>query len=399
MTYWARCEDFLQRNKLPQPSTAARMHSEALYQTIEEALQTHPMPFSSLMQHLLYDPAYGYYTTGCTKLGAAGDFITAPELSPLFAESLAKQCLQVFEQCEKPCIVEFGPGSGRLAMDLFRALLQQDSVPERYYLVEVSAELKARQQQAIAQALPEYQSHFVWLDSLQGLQCEGVVIANEVLDAMPVEVFCIQNEQILRQCVQSANNQWQWHYQAADELLQQGIQALLQRLGQSLPDGYQSEFNPWVLPWLRSISDCLTRGAVLLIDYGFSNHEFFHPQRSMGTLMCHYRHYSHIDPCVLLGLQDVTAHVNFTQVALAADDVELDVSGFATQAHFLLSCGILQILADKDADASAQMAYNQQLKKLTLPHEMGDLFKVMALTRGLSTALLGFELQDWRYKL
>jgi SAM-dependent MidA family methyltransferase len=369
-------------SKLPEPNVEALQHSQRLREFIFTEIESNggKIPFARFMELALYAPGLGYYTAGAQKFGEQGDFVTAPEISPLFAQCLARQCQQVLEQLEDGVILELGAGSGVMACDLLLALEQLACLPKQYLILEVSAELRERQRLYLAKKIPHLFNHIVWLDALPAEPIRGVIVANEVLDAMPVHLFCL---------TETGDTQEIYVVREQDNFVweQEG--------------GYTFEKNLMLPAWIKSISDCLTQGLILLIDYGFPSHEYYHPDRTSGTLMCHYRHHAHTDPLILVGLQDITAHVDFTAVAEAAVATNLQVAGFATQAAFLLNCGLLNLVVDRVSDNIKQRVLsNQQIQKLTSPAEMGELFKVIALTRDLDEIeLLGFTLYDQRGRL
>lgn len=381
---------------MPMPSDNAQQLSAALLAIIRAQISASgPLSFADYMQLALYHPQFGYYNNAGIKFGAAGDFITAPEISPLFGQTLAKQVGAVLADLPAGDILEFGAGSGQLAVDILSALDATGQLPAHYYILELSAELQQRQRKKIAEKIPQLGDKVIWLERLP-VDFVGVIIANEVLDAMPVQRFCWQNDQV-----------WQYavDYSAAalSELLLPATSEVTQAVSHFqhlLATGYSSEVNMLLPGWLASLADCVTQGLVLLLDYGFPRHEYYHPQRHMGTLMCHYQHHAHPDPYVWPGLQDITAHVDFTAVAEAAVTAGFAVAGYTTQANFLLSCGLTTLAATApEASAEALWATSQAVKKLVLPSEMGELFKVMALTKGFSAPLLGFTLKDQREKL
>jgi SAM-dependent MidA family methyltransferase len=381
-------------NNLPQPDPVALQISEKLSQHIRtEIAQSGPIDFARYMEMTLYTPGLGYYSAGAQKFGEAGDFITAPEISPLFGQCIAKQIADVLDHLEGGDILEFGAGSGRLAVDILTALSKSNSLPNHYYILEVSASLKARQQALIAQQLPEFAERVVWLDKLPE-NFSGVILANEVLDAMPVHKFRQGDSGILERFVSCQDKFAETFDQASDEVIQ-----AVDELGIQLAAGYTSEINMLLPAWMNSLASCLKQGVVLLIDYGFVRREYYHPDRHMGTLTCHYRHHSHDDVFLYPGLQDITAHVDFTAVAQAALAANLQVSGFATQAHFLMSCGLMTMTDDLSKDVQASYQTAQEIKKLVLPSEMGELFKVMALSKNFDHPLIGFSLHDMREKL
>lgn len=386
---------------LPPPSTEALQHSAQLRALIAGEIATAggAISFARYMELALYAPGLGYYSAGAQKFGAAGDFVTAPEISPLFAHCVARQCAQVLRTLGGGDVLEVGAGSGVLAADLLTALAEADSLPTQYFILERSADLRARQQLLLAARVPHLLERIIWLDGLPSAPLRGVVIANELLDALPVHLFSLADGGPEELYVASEDNGF---YLRSQPLINADLRARIEAIWQevtasALPSGYMSEINLAADGWVRSIAEVLAAGALLLIDYGFPRHEYYHPQRRRGTLMCHYRHHAHDDPFLLPGLQDITAHVDFTAVAEAAAGAGLDVAGYTTQGAFLLASGITDVLAGHAEKRQLQLA--QGVKKLTLPHEMGELFKVMALTRGLDEPLLGFALRDLRARL
>lgn len=370
-----------------------QLESSKLVSLITNEIQTSgPMTFARYMELALYAPGLGYYSAGAQKFGASGDFVTAPEISPLFSHCLAKQCQQVLDLLGTGNILELGAGSGIMAADILLELEQLNCLPQYYYILELSADLKQRQQQLLQQKVPQLFNRIIWLDSLDNLKLRGIILANEVLDAMPVHKFKIENG-IQEFYVNYNNNELIWKLSTPSQLLKEYIK----NLGIELANGYESEINLILSAWIKTLSGVLQRGVIFCIDYGFPRQEYYHPDRGMGTLMCHYQHRAHDNPLTLVGLQDITAHVDFTAVARAAEDADLDVSGYTTQANFLLSCGITDIAPTMDT--IQQFNLSQQLKKLLLPSEMGELFKVIALARNLDIPLLGFNLYDMRNKL
>ncbi len=381
---------------LPPPDVDAAAHSAQLVNLIRDEIKAHNgrIDFAQFMQLALYTPGFGYYTAGARKFGEAGDFVTAPEISPLFSQCVARQCQQVIEAMPTADMLEFGAGSGVMAADILAELEQQQALPDHYYILEISPDLRARQHETLMQRVPRLFDRVQWLDVLPH-SFAGVVVANEVLDAMPVHRVCINKGVIEEQFVSIEQGKFCW---SADVPATQGLDEDLPLA--DLADGYCTEVNLAATAWVASVAQILKRGAILLIDYGYPRSEYYHPQRNSGTLLCHYRHRAHGDAFVYPGLQDITAHVDFTSIAQAADTAGLEVAGFTTQAHFLLACGLDQIVAAGDTDdLQAQMTFSQQIKKLTLPSEMGEVFKVMALTRQLDMELRGFALQDFRHRL
>lgn len=353
--------------------------------------------FARYMELALYAPGLGYYSAGAHKLGAAGDFITAPELSPLFSHCLAQQIQPVLQQLTAGNILELGAGTGVMAADILLQLAALNQLPNHYFILEVSAELRERQQKTLQQRCPQLLSHVQWLDRLpQAFQ--GVLVANEVLDALPVHRFRMHQQHIAELYIKKLNQNFIYKY---DELSSAELKTVLATIASTyLSDvvEYESEYSLAVPGLIHSLSHCLQEGLILLIDYGFPGAEFYHPDRQQGTLMCHYRHHAHTDALYWPGLQDITAHVDFTQVAQAASAAGLKVAGYTQQAAFLLACGLAEMVPEPDNTATCYTVA-QQIKRLTLPHEMGELFKVIALTRNYDKPLRGFMLQDQRGKL
>jgi SAM-dependent MidA family methyltransferase len=350
--------------------------------------------FERYMALALYEPGLGYYSAGSTKLGRAGDFVTAPELSPLYAEALARQLAELIG-CGLTEVLEVGPGSGALAADLLCALEKLGALPKRYFMLEVSGELRERQQSSIAERAGPAGGRVQWIDALPESLC-GVVLASEVLDAMPV---CIVRHHagVLEEggvIVDPVSGRFARAFRpAAGELL-----AAAERL--ALPEDYETEIHLAARGFVRSLGRALHRGALLVIDYGFPAGEYYHPQRTRGTLMCHYRHRAHDDPFRLVGLQDITAHVDFTALADAGQEAGLKVLGYTSQAQFLLNCGLLDRLSESaQGETRSYLALAAQAQVLLSPAEMGELFKVMALGRDVPDRLLGFARGDRTHRL
>jgi len=354
------------------------------------------IPFVEFMRQALYAPGLGYYSTGRCQFGAEGDFITAPEISPLFSHCVARQCYQILSHLKGGVILELGAGSGLMAAEILKELARLNCLPSHYLILEVSAELQQRQRLTLQTKAGEFWEQVSWLNGLPSQPFQGVILANEVLDAMPVHRFRLEKEDVSEFQVGHDGNQWVWHLTST---ACQALRVTVEAWRSSLAVGYVSEVNLMTAGWLQALADLLVSGLILLIDYGFPNKEYYHPQRHQGTLMCHYRHYAHADPLILVGLQDITAHVDFTAIAAAALAADLQVAGYTTQANFLLACGLLELLSSynsKEFKTYLQLA--QSVKTLLLPSEMGELFKVMALTRHINIPLLGFA-KDEREKL
>ena len=364
---------------LPSPDPRALAASRALLERIgaELGAAANWISFARYMELVLYEPGLGYYACGARKLGAAGDFVTAPELSPLFGRTLARQVAQLLQPGD--AILEFGAGSGILAA----SVLNEISVP--YLILETSPDLKQRQRQLLGDSAQ-------WLERLPE-RFRGVMLANEVVDAMPVHALAWTPAGILERGVCANEGQLAWSDRPADGLVLLHSKEINMEIP---PSGrYESELALFARAWMRSIGRFLERGALLVIDYGFPAREFFHPQRSMGTLACHYRHRVHGDPFYLPGLQDVTAHVDFSALARAAGEGGLEVLGFANQAQFLVNCGITDLLAAENAeDPKRYLPAAAAAQQLLSPAEMGELFKVLAVGKGVRDSLLGFSRGD-----
>ena len=388
------------KSSLPEPSSSAREHSEGLVNQIHQAIAKAggEISFAEYMHLALYAPAAGYYSGGLEKFGQTGDFTTAPEISSLFSQCLAGQCAQVLAELGHADILEVGAGSGIMAANILLELESCQQIPDRYYILELSAELKQRQAETIKLHCPQCFERVQWLDALPVSGFRGVVLGNELIDAMPVQRFIIEEGQVREQTVISHEGELRLATRVADNELVNAVRKIEAELGEIFYDGYESEINSAADAWMHSVSDLLESGLVLLIDYGYARREFYHQQRNTGTLMCHYQHRAHPDAMILVGLQDITAHVDFTALAEVASDDGLSVAGYTTQAHFLLSMGIEQRVANV-TDTNEQIKMTQQIKQLVLPSEMGELFKVIALTRGLELPLQGFNFQDQRSRL
>ncbi len=351
------------------------------------------------MHNALYAPGLGYYSAGSTKFGEAGDFTTAPEVSSIFGRILARQCAGVFEDIASPAILEFGAGSGKLAADILRKLAQIDALPDRYDILEVSADLRERQQAYLEDAVPEFIGRVSWLDALP-TDFTGVIIANEVLDALPVERFVRRAGKTLQIRVGLEQNEFVFLERDAPDALVEAVANIEQDLGRPLADGYVSDVCLAATPWVAGLGGMLRQGAVFLFDYGVSRREYYAADRSDGWLRCHFRHHAHNDPLILPGIQDITAWVDFSAVAAAAVAQGLDVEGFVTQAHFLLSGGLDDELADfADLPPAAQMKLSGQVKLLTLPGEMGENFKCLGLSRGLAGSIASLAMADRTHTL
>lgn len=382
---------------LPEPSDEALAHSSRLTARIRQAIIEAGgwLPFARFMELALYAPAMGYYSAGASKFGAAGDFVTAPEMTPMFGAALASQAAQVMSASE-PRILEVGAGSGRLAADLLRSLEERGSLPKSYGILDLSADLRERQRDTLAREVPHLLHRVKWLDALPE-RFSGLVVGNEVLDAMPAHLVVWHAHGIYEKGVALAGTEFVWEERPATGAL---LDAARDLAGQCfLPPGYESEIGLSAAAWTAAWAGILDRGAIILVDYGFPRREFYHLQRGRGTLMCHYRHYAHPDPLFLPGLQDITVHVDFTAIASSGHGAGLELLGYVNQAQFLLNCGILECLAALPADSPAYVRAAGAVNKLLMPHEMGELFKVIALGRGIDEPLVGFQRGDQSHRL
>ena len=379
--------------KLPKPDPDAQAYSEALKRRIADEIASTGgwIGFDHFMELALYAPGMGYYSGGAHKFGAAGDFVTAPEISSLFSQTLAAQAAQILA-FSAPQIIEVGAGSGRLAADLLLELELRGALPERYAILDLSGELRERQRTTISQRAPHLLDRIDWLDRLPE-HFDGLVLANELLDAMPVQLVVWQDAAILERGVAWENNEFVWHDRPAAGRVLEKARAVAEEF--PLADGYLSEICLASTDWTASWGSILGKGALLLIDYGFPRHEFYHPQRDTGTLMCHYRHQAHGEPFFLPGLQDITAHVDFTAIVEAGFEAGLEFLGYTTQAMFLINCGLSEVLSRTPAeDPLRYLPQAHAAQKLISPAEMGDLFKVIALGKGIGETLLGFAQGD-----
>ncbi|HEX8962771.1 MAG TPA: SAM-dependent methyltransferase [Rhodocyclaceae bacterium] len=378
---------------LPTPSEEAQAASRALCARIGDAIAAAGgwISFARYQEMALYERDLGYYAGGSRKFGAEGDFVTAPELTPLFGYALARQVAQVMD-ASAPAVLEAGAGSGRLAADLLRGLDALGAAPQRYLILELSGELRARQRETLQREAPELAERVEWLGAMPE-SFSGCIVANELLDAMPVQVLAWREEGLMERGVATnADGRFQWADRPADERLR--------RLAAELPVAapYVSEVAPIARAWVAEWGRRLARGAMILVDYGLSRREYYHPQRSGGTLRCHYRHRAHDNPFWWPGLSDITTHVDFTAAAEAAHGAGLGVLGYANQATFLMNCGIGELLAQRQETGDAAKALGA-VQVLLAPGEMGELFKVLACGRGIEAPLLGFARGDRAHAL
>jgi SAM-dependent MidA family methyltransferase len=378
---------------LPRPDPLSLAHSERVTACIRHAIDDAggSISFAQFMQLALYAPGLGYYSAGAAKFGAAGDFITAPETSPLFGRVLARQCASVLRALPEQSVVEFGAGSGALAAEMLKCLAGHGIELARYGILEVSPDLRQRQEKRIRTEVPELAAKVEWLDDLPAA-FSGVAIANEVADALPVERFQRTGDGVFQYRVTADGDGFSWLRAAAPEFLEEAVLHIEDTLGASLPHGYISEVSTGVPAWIGDIARSVERGFVFLFDYGVTRREYYAPDRDGGWLRCHFRHRAHNNPLIYPGIQDLSAWVDFTAIAEGAADGGMDVTGFVTQAQFLLNGGLEAELADFGRlPTAAQLELSRQVKMLTLPGEMGEHFKCMGLSRnqGITPASFG----------
>lgn len=383
---------------LPEPSGPAKESSHALAQQIAARIERQGgwLPFADYMDMALHFPGLGYYAGGAHKFGtleAGGDFVTAPELTPLFGQALARQVAQVLAVLPKPTLLEVGAGSGKLAADILRALDSAGVLPDRYGILELSGELRARQRATLLAEVPQLAERVTWLDALPD-DFAGCVIANELLDALPTHAVAWRESGPVERGVMLAGNAFAWAERPAGA----SLAAAMAQLPVAAP--YESEVSLATRSWVGEWGHRLQQGVILLIDYGLPRHELYHPQRARGTLRCHYRQRAHDNPFWWPGLSDITSHVDFTAVAEAGFDAGLEVLGYASQASFLINCGIGDLLAVRQQAGGEQaLRGSGAVQVLLSPGEMGELFKVIALGRGIDIPLLGFLRGDRRHAL
>lgn len=375
-----------------QTDQAALQYSQRLEKQIKANIiaNGNKLSFEEFMLQALYTPGLGYYSAGSRKFGPGGDFITAPELGSLFAKCLATQIAEILPSLNANIILEFGAGSGQLAADILCALAEKNIAITEYLIVELSADLRSRQQEKIWQEYPQFKDVVKWLDYLPN-NLNAVIIANEVLDAMPIARFYYANDQLQEYFVTIENDQFTFCLDEPNIPLQTAFRK--HNLAAHISQPYSSEINLLLPAWCKSLADCLNSGVVIICDYGFPRTEYYHPQRNTGTLMCHYQHRCHSNPLSNIGLQDITAHVDFTALAEAMSASGFDMVGYTNFASFLLNCDLL----DLAANPTFQQAH--ELNTLTSPAEMGELFKCMGFVKGIDLELRGFARYDKSHAL
>jgi SAM-dependent MidA family methyltransferase len=390
-----------QAPELPAPDDDSARHSEQVAHHIRRLIAESggDISFAEFMQHALYAPGLGYYSAGSQKFGASGDFVTAPEISPIFGNLLATQCAHILEQIPHGRLFELGAGSGALAVAILQRLDDLDRLPDKYFILEVSADLKQRQEARLRNEVPQIVDRVAWLSDLPQ-DFAGVIVANEVADALPVERFLKKDGMFHQWRVAAQNDDFVWRYQPARGTLRDALGQIEEQIGRPFADGYQSELSLGLAGWIQDLAQSLKQGFVFLFDYGVSRREFYAAERDNGWLRCHFRHRVHDNPLLLPGIQDLTTWVDFTAVAEAASRAGLSIAGFVSQAHFLLNAGIDKELAGfTSLPVQQQVELSRQVKLLTLPAEMGENFKCLGLSRGKIVTPPAFAIADRQYAL
>ena len=377
-----------------QPDALASRHSVAVARHLRGQIEDAGgvLPFDQYMDMALYAPGLGYYATGTRKFGQGGDFVTAPEIGPLFGRSLAREVGLVLETIDDACLLEFGAGSGALAQSLIEALSADGRLPSRYCILEISPDLRERQRQRLEPLAEHHGLKIEWLEQLPDEPLQGVILANEVVDAFAVTRFCVIQGRPWRAGISIDGDGFAWEW--IDDLdPDSGAAKIVQQY--ELVEGYISEVCPRAQAWIHALGVSLQRGLALVIDYGFPAREYYLPERSQGTLRCHYQHRAHNDPLILPGIQDVTCHVNFSALAEAGRTAGFDVLGYTSQESYLLALGLLDLATPQpEDDENVMLSRAAEVKQLILPSQMGEAFKVMALGKNIEQALAGFKLRD-----
>jgi SAM-dependent MidA family methyltransferase len=372
-------------SSFPPPSAEAQAHSARVLRFIRAQIEAAggSISFAQYMAQALYAPGLGYYSAGAHKFGEAGDFVTAPEISPLFGKTVAQQIQPILAQLQEPVVLELGAGTGAMAAQILETLAERDALPQAYWILEPSAELQQRQQQQLKQRLPaEIFLRVQWLQQIPEASFVGVVLGNEVIDALPCVLIEKTDEGILERVVEWRDGALVWATRRLTAVVAEAVARIPQSVQDAWPCGYVTELRTTLRDWLAALSAPLQQGAMVWIDYGYGRREYYHPERAQGTLRCFYRHRAHDDPFLWPGLQDITAHVDFTDLAESAHGLDLEIAGFTSQASFLLAGGLLS-LAEQTTDARVLAEQSRALQVLLMPGQMGELIKVMALTRGV----------------
>jgi SAM-dependent MidA family methyltransferase len=386
-------------SRLPEPGADERAHSDHLLQLLRELIASHgPMPFSQYMERCLYAPGLGYYSAGRTKFGAAGDFVTAPELGDLFAGCVTNAVQPVLAMLgDEADFLELGGGSGAFAEAALKALAESGTLPRHYLILEPSADLRERQRERLSANLPVgLRARVQWLDRPPEQDWRGVLFANEVVDALPATRFAMRQGEVYEEyVVLDGEGRLTRVDRPADALVSGAVRHVERDLGAEFVDGYRSEILPQLPYWIQAVAGALTAGLMLFIDYGYVRREYYLPERDDGTLMAHYRHHAHNDPLYLPGLNDLTASVDFTALAEAANSAGFGVAAYLPQAQFLIGAGLQDVFESRHANAADEhqrYRLSQQVKRLMLPDQMGERFQAMLLARGLDALPLPAEL-------
>ena len=382
---------------LPEPDADSAAHSAQVAAFIRDRIRDAggEISFAEYMHHCLYAPGLGYYAAGASKFGPSGDFVTAPEVSSLFGAIVAQQSAEVLASIGTPAILELGAGTGKLAVDVLRELSAHEGTQNcSYRILEVSADLRERQQQRIANEIPELAGQVEWIDEPPA-DFSGVVLANEVADALPVERFVRRSDGVRQLCVTVSGDAFELTERDAPEVLLDAVTGMEELLGAPLPDDYRSEVCLAAPGWIGDVAKSLANATVFLFDYGVGRREYYAQERSGGWLRCHFRHHAHDDPLILPGIQDLTAWVDFTAIADAAVENGLEIAGYLAQAQFLMGGGLDRQLARfADLPTDAQLKLSAEIKLLTLPSEMGEHFKCLAMSRGTVATPGVFDFAD-----
>ena len=392
-------------SRIPEPDAAAIEHSGYLLAHLRDLIASQgPLSFAQYMERCLYAPGLGYYSIGTTKFGSGGDFVTAPELGVLFARCVANVIRPLLLQMGAAAdVLELGGGSGALAEVVLKALASQDVLPCRYLILEPSADLRTRQQQRLQAALPtDLMARVAWLERPPEQTWHGVLLANEVIDALPATRFTVQRGDVYEEHVTLGEGATLKSIDLpADTLVSSVVRHLERDLGQAFAAGYRSEVLPQLPYWIQAIAGTLTVGVMLFMDYGYVRREYYLPERRDGTLMAHYRHHAHTDPLWLPGLNDLTASVDFTALAEAGNQAGFDVATYLPQAQFLLGAGLQMLFQEACSQASDELEryrLAREVKRLTLPDQMGERFQAMLLTRGIEKLAIPTELLAIRHR-
>jgi len=339
--------------------------------------------FEEFIDFVMYKPGLGYYSAGAEKIGHSGDFTTAPEISKLFGMALANQITPILDHYQSPSIIEIGAGTGKLAFDIMTQLNDYQVNFDRYYILELSADLKQRQQSMLSHLPTKTLNKIVWLDSIPMDSIDGVIIANEVIDALPFTRFKSQNGQVYELGISVEDNQLIEQPRLADEILSNTVDSIAKEIGMTFQDGYTSEIRINFGSWFRTIESMLSSGSIFFVDYGYARQEYYDEERTNGSMICHYRNVAHEDPLSNLGIQDISASVDFSQLADVALQRNIEVGFFTSQSDFLINAEILGVI-ESVIDEGLKMRLTQEVKQLLLPNQMGEVFKCMLLNKNIN---------------